>query len=227
MLPFTCLCLISCMWSWTVSELGKGDSWKSASSWTPLFSSAVSHGILPSWCLKTSGMLSWNQWWQSCHLPGSLLSGSWTQPSHSLCSQDCPQPSLSLFVTMRSNRASPLAGSYIIQSDISWDGTDWDFPNKLKEFHTEILGENIFHLRKYSLLKWNKIITHKELRYTGICQNSDPLCNWFCHNKMGSPQKGVVGVVQLLLCLWLWLWKISSSHQSQKTTGHKFYSLFL
>lgn len=190
----------------------------------PLFSSGLfPMGFFQADAWRRQSVLSWSQWLWSCLLPCSLFSGSWTPPSHRHCNQGCPQPSPSLFVTTRSNTTSPLAGSYIIQSDISWHSADWDFWDKLKEFHTEILGENIFHLCKYSLIKWNKIITHTKLRYTSICQDSEPLYNCFCHNKVESPQKGVVGVVQLLLCLWLWLWKISCPHWSQKTTGHIFF----
>lgn len=43
------LCLTSCFWRWTKLQVGRGDPWKSTSSWrTPLCSRMVSHGVLPS-----------------------------------------------------------------------------------------------------------------------------------------------------------------------------------
>lgn len=89
-----------------------------------------------------------------------------------------------MFVTLRSNRVSLLAGSYI-----NHDMIQTDFQDKIKTFHREILDKNIFHLCKYNIIKLNQIITHKELIYTGICQDSDPLCNSFCRIEVRSLQK--------------------------------------
>lgn len=63
-------------------------------SWTLLLSRTLSHWILPDRYLDRvkSALLKTRELW-SCNLPCSLLSGSWSSPSHSHWSQGCPEPS--------------------------------------------------------------------------------------------------------------------------------------
>lgn len=63
------LCLISCTLVWTISELGRGDSWKSTI-FLGLLSRIVSCGILLCWSLNPSGVfLSWSLALWYCCLP--------------------------------------------------------------------------------------------------------------------------------------------------------------
>lgn len=102
---------------WTILEAG-GDNVSNQSSsllWNSPLSSVVSHGILTSTDLTDRSSLSWTPRLESCCLPSSFLSVSWSPPSHGPCSKQ-PKSSTSspLFLRIRSSRACPFINNTVI-----------------------------------------------------------------------------------------------------------------
>lgn len=89
---------ISSSLEWTILEAGGDNVSNQPSSllWNSPLSSVVSHGILTSTDLTDRSSLFWTPRLESCCLPSSFLSVSWSPPSHGPCSQNL-QPVLHCF----------------------------------------------------------------------------------------------------------------------------------